>query len=289
MTITADSINLTNYLFSAPQQVNDTATWSVMSYEPDSISFDIDPMPVAVSLSGENAALEGKVGEPIPYRIANDNVAVGMWLLGLIVLTATFLRFRSLIRAGWWQALKASDTDVPSLSLHWWDYLISFLSCSIMLTFAVYAISGLGGDIDGGGTTALITVAVAAGLVFFFLVQRLMIQSWINSVFWTVGVVGQWRATFLLATAAMSALLFFIGMAAVYIPDSHPYIPYMLIGIYGLFKIFLLFGEISIFSSAKTAFSHIILYICTLEILPLFFLWKILEFLSTNTTLTDIL
>lgn len=289
MTITADSISLTNYIFAAPQQVNDTAAWSVVSHAPDSASLDIEPMAAATSLIAEKAVASGEVGEPIPYRLANDNVVVGMWLLGLIVLTATFLRFRSLIRAGWWQALKASDTDVPSLSLHWWDNLISFLSCSIMLTFAVYAISGLGNDISGGDAVVWLTAAIATGFTFVFLVMRLLIQSWINSVFWMPSVVGQWRATFLLATATMSLLLFLTGMAKVYVPEAHQYIPYMLILIYGFFKIFLIFSEISIFSSAKTAFPHIILYICTLEILPLFFLWKILEFLSTNTTLTDTL
>jgi len=288
MNTAADSTNLTKYLFAEPQQGNDTAAWNIMSHEPESISTEIVPVSEAADLSGEATVLEGEVGEPIPYRLANDNVVVGMWLIGLIVLTATFLRIRSLIRAGWWQTLKASDSDVPSLTLHWWDYLIAFLSLSIMFTFAVFAVSKMGGDISGGDSEVWFAAAVTAGLVFIFLFLRLAIQSWINSVFWSENVVGQWRATFLLATAAAAALLFFLGMATVYVPDTRPYIPFILIFIYGTFKIFLLFSEISIFSAAKTAFSHIILYICTLEILPLFFLWKFVEFLSTNTTITDI-
>lgn len=289
MNIPSDSTGLAGYAPATPQQPCDTAAWSLLSGAPDSTCLEIVPVSANLFRTTEPASLAGDAGEPLPYRLAEDNIAVGLWLFGLIVLTASFLRMRSLIRAGWWQAVKVSDAEMPSLTLHWWDYFLTFLSCAVMITFAAYAVSGVGADTAAAPLPAWLIALIATAAILILLFLRLGMQSWVNSVFWKSDVVSQWRATFLLASAGMAILLFITGTASVYVPEAQPYIPYFLIATYGMFKIFILFSEIGIFSSAKTAFSHIILYICTLEMLPLFFIWKGIAFLTTSTILTDIL
>ena len=284
----ADNIDLTHLLLAGKQQVCDTAAWSVVGSKPDSLGPQLSKALSLPAPARTATLLDGIPGEPLPYQQENDIIAVGLWMLALFALTATFLRFRSLLHAGWWQAVNAPDTEVPSLSLHWWDYLLTFLAASITLIFVGYSASGLGSSLSPAEPRSWLTITIAIGAVFVVLFVRLLLQSFINAIFWSSEAVKQWKASFLLATATAAILFFFAGLAKVYYYEVHSYIPYILLGIYGLFKIFLLFNEIRIFSAFKTSFSHIFLYICTLEILPLFFLWKGIEFLSSNTTLTDI-
>ena len=121
----------------------------------------------------------------------------------------------------------------------------------------------------------LLGLATAAALLYYLL--KLWLYRLVNNVFFDGDVATDWEGYYLLHLFVMAVLLMPLCLGAVFSNWSAEKVFYLSVGFVIFAKIALFYKQFHVFSVVKISFFHLLLYFCTLEILPLLLLYKALR------------
>ena len=178
----------------------------------------------------------------------------GLLLLALAVLWGALLYY--LLGAAWAQTNVLAA--VPAQQLPQWAQ--TALAWCVGVWQSPYFLLGLG---------------TVAALLYYLL--KLWLYRLVNNVFFAPDVADDWQGFYLLHLFVMAVLLLPIALGAVYSNMPPKLVFYLTFGIVIFAKISLFYKQFHVFSVVKISFFHLLLYFCTLEILPLLLLYKALR------------
>ncbi len=231
---------------------------------------------------------QGVEGDPMPYSVENDNVMVSLLLVCLIgtamaiSASSDFFgrRLKSLFALG--QQRKSDFTETSNEI-----YVQLALSVEACLLLAIMSISYLNDYVTDTFTigqyemTALFTGVFAA-----FFTTKAALQSAVGWVFFDYEKNRQWRSRTLFLTAMLGLLLLPIVLIRSFFSiDAEISVIYAISAV-GLYELFTIYQAYRVFFLHGGMITGFILYLCTLEVVPLSLTWttlvKISEFLQIN-------
>ena len=231
---------------------------------------------------------EGReAGEPLAYRVKTDDFVVGALLL--CCLFASFFVARSrhffvikskeFFRTHHRENLFNDSSDERMAGKYFFPFV---LCCGLSMLFFNYQQRFFPDVLDAfspywlmGGNLAVLCTAY--GL-------RTLLYKFVNTVFFERESYVKWIESYHLLTVVASVLMFPLALLVVF-DDLDFEIWRPLFYFSAIFvEIFLIFKTYHIFFRGKLGFLHLILYLCTLEFLPLLSLWKGLVWVTQELT-----
>lgn len=231
---------------------------------------------------------QGIAGDPVPYTVASDNFMTSLLLACMIgsamVISASsgfFLRrlkdfFRS-SRSG-----KSNFTETSNEIRI--QFLLAFETCLLLAILFIFYLKAYVAETFTASQyqmTAIFTAAFAS----FFIIKALL-QSVVGWVFFDKKKNRQWMSCTLFLTSGLGLLL--LPMALVqsffYLEEQISLI-YLIVAVI-LYLIMSFYKQYDIFFIRKGMITGFILYLCALELIPLFSMWNVLmtigEYLKIN-------
>ncbi|EJX06670.1 hypothetical protein, membrane [gut metagenome] len=114
---------------------------------------------------------------------------------------------------------------------------------------------------------------VCCSLVY---VLRLVLYAFVNAVFFSREQNARWAEAHGLLSVVASLLFLWLALLVVFYQLDFQFWTLLFFAFWGLLEICLIFKTHCIFSEGRWGFLHIILYLCTLEFLPILSMWKAL-------------
>ena len=197
-------------------------------------------------------------GEPLPYLLRNDWMVTAV-LFGCIVLVSYVLgkerRYLSLQLKGFFNFRERASLfdDATTSDIHY-TILLLFHSC---LMYPHIALLGLFVIVN------VVLLVVKGGL-----------YEWVNWVFFTKSRCNDWLSAYLNVNAWTGLLLLPAVLLLVYFGKGSGITPFLALSVLVLSKILLFYRGFCNFFPNFYGSLHLILYFCTLEILPDLLVWR---------------
>ena len=229
----------------------------------------------------------GVAGDPVPYNISNDNI-ISSLLLGCFVMTllAFALSKNFVIQQikHFFYIPKREDIKTPTSSEVIALMYFTLQTCLLLAMAYFFYVKAYVAD-----TFVYEDEYLFIGLIFLMIliytILKYPLYTLVNYTFFSGNNNGQWIHTMLLLSAIEGALLFPAILFQSYF-DAPPqnvitYAVFVLV----LVKIFTFYKCFVIFFRKNGLFLQIILYFCTLEIIPLLALWGGLGIITNALTI----
>jgi hypothetical protein len=227
----------------------------------------------------------GVAGDPVPYRVQNDNVITSLLLACFLISVIAFANTRkffirqikNFFYAPREERIEFSET---SNELRFQLFLVGITSLLIALLFYFYTLDNIGKTFVLQSQYTLITIFLLITLSFFVLKAGL--YTMVNLVFFDSKRNQQWMKAWLFIVS-MEGVLFFpaVLLGVYYEMDIQKVTFYVIIALI-IIKIVTIYKCFIIFSRRNVVHLQIFLYFCTLEIVPLLALWGVLVMTANN-------
>ena len=222
----------------------------------------------------------GVAGDPVPYTIHNDNIITSLLLvcfvLTLISLSNTSHFIISQAKKFFYTPHEGS-TEVAETANEM-RFLVSLIildSIMIALLYYFYSLHTYGDTYVLKSQYYLIVIYLAMTVAYFIL--RFLTYSIVNTVFFGSKKSGQFAKALLFISSLEATMLFPLVVLSVYfelsIKNAIIYFTTVLV----IVKILTIYKCFTIFFRQKVFKLQIILYFCSLEIVPLLAFWGVLE------------
>lgn len=222
----------------------------------------------------------GVAGDPVPYTIHNDNIITSLLLvcfvLTLISLSNTSHFIISQAKKFFYTPHEES-TEVAETANEM-RFLVSLIildSIMIALLYYFYSLHTYGDTYVLKSQYYLIVIYLAMTVAYFIL--RFLTYSIVNTVFFGSKKSGQFAKALLFISSLEATMLFPLVVLSVYfelsIKNAIIYFTTVLV----IVKILTIYKCFTIFFRQKVFKLQIILYFCSLEIVPLLAFWGVLE------------
>ena len=222
----------------------------------------------------------GAAATPFSFR---NNAWSGLLLLVCLLLAANLVmrlrkKFRELLRSVFLPIPGKADEPLVDDPLRYSTRLVAVVLLS--LTAAIITFAYVQHDTEFylfSETPYLLFAAFFVVWLCYFLLKRLM-SGFVNWVFFRQEKIFTWQRsyTFLYVMEAMFLLIF--ALAVMYLPVPHEKVPFLAFCLVVLVKIVLLFKTYKIFFPKIYGTLHLIVYFCTLELMPLLVMQQILTY-----------
>ena len=223
----------------------------------------------------------GVAGDPQPYSIASDNLVTGL-LLGCFVLSLlAFARSHSVLIRQFKDFFRPphnenlTTVNETSSELRFQFFLVMLAGLLISLLFYFYTLYYIGETFILRSPYYLILIYWGIMLAYFLL--KSILYTVVNAVLFDGKRNKQWMRSLLFITSAEGILMFPIMMVKGYFDISTESAGIYVIIVLSIIKILTIFKSYIIFFSRNVVKLQIILYFCALEMVPLLFLWSILN------------
>lgn len=230
---------------------------------------------------------QGMISEPVSYTLRNDHVIIGLLLLCFFVTAHIFAHNKKTVKQ-----------QLQDFCLHRADRERSFpvkTEQEIRSTAFLYLQTGLLAGIFFFGYTqmtgnifmpripsyALLAIYIAICLTYIGIKQ--MAYLFINWIFFDKKSQNSWLKSYILLMNAESVLLFPVVLTIVFFDFSAHHTILLPLFVVFFLKLLLFYKTFCYFSLTIHAILHLIVYFCTVELLPIFCLWQ------TLTKINDIL
>lgn len=219
----------------------------------------------------------GMAGDPVPYRFQNDDFVTTAILLSFFLVLWTIVRSRRFLS----QSIKdffyeprernnlfASRTESELRGQVFLIFQTCFLHAILFFGYTQVAMPDV--FVQVSPYKILGVVLLICGLYYLL---KILIYRGVNNVFFAPWQVRRWNETYLLSILGTGTAYFPISLLFVYfdVPIEQLLLPIQLALV--AVKLCLLYKSYRIFFDNRWGILHIILYFCTLEIIPLFLLW----------------
>jgi len=229
----------------------------------------------------------GVAGDPVPYNISNDNI-ISSLLLGCFVMTLlAFAVSRNFVIQqikNFFYIPRREDVKYPTSSESVALMFFALQTCLLLAMAYFFYVKAYVAE-----TFVFAEEYLFIGLVFVvilvYTVLKYPLYAMVNYTFFSGKNNGQWQNTVLLISAVEGALLFPAILFQSYFDAPPRNVIIYTISVLFLVKLFTFYKCYVIFFRKNGLFLQIILYFCTLEIIPLLALWGVLGIITNALTI----
>ena len=229
----------------------------------------------------------GMAGDPVPYNISNDNI-ISSFLLGCFILSllafAISKNFVVQQIKDFFHIPRREDIKTPTSGEVIALLFFALQNCLMLAMAYFFYVKTYVAD-----TFIFAEEYLFIGLIFLILFiyafLKYPLYTLVNYTFFHGKNNGQWTHTMLILSAIEGALLFPAILFQSYFDSSPQHIIFYAVFVLVLVKIFTFYKCHVIFFRKNGLFLQIILYFCTLEIIPLLALWGGLAIITNALTI----
>ena len=229
----------------------------------------------------------GMAGDPVPYNISNDNI-ISSFLLGCFILSllafAISKNFVVQQIKDFFHIPRREDIKTPTSGEVIALLFFALQNCLMLAMAYFFYVKTYVAD-----TFIFAEEYLFIGLIFLILFVYTFLKyplyTLVNYTFFNGKNNGQWTHTMLILSAIEGALLFPAILFQSYFDSSPQYIIFYAVFVLVLVKILTFYKCYVIFFRKNGLFLQIILYFCTLEIIPLLALWGGLAIITNALTI----
>ncbi len=229
----------------------------------------------------------GVAGDPVPYNISNDNVISFLLLSCFIMTLLAFAISRNYIVQqvkNFFYIPRREDVKTPTSNEVTALLFFALQTCLLWAMAYFFYVKAYVAD-----TFVFEDEYLFIGLIFLLIlvyaILKYPLYTLVNYTFFSGKNNGQWQYTMLLLSAIEGALLFPAILFQSYFEAPPQNIIIYAILVLVLVKIFTFYKCFVIFFRKNGLFLQIILYFCTLEIIPLLALWGGLAIITNALTI----
>ena len=227
---------------------------------------------------------QGVAGDPVPYSIAGDNLVTAL-LLGCFVLSVVyFARLKDFIFRQLHNLFRLPHGNVQEFSETSGELLMQlFLIVQTCLLFALlYFFHANTNGNDAFLFDQYLIIGIYAGIFLLYFLLKILLYQGVGWVFFNPKKNGQWIRFFLFLISFEGILIFPLVLLQSFFSLSTKTVAIYVASVVIFVKILSFYRTYIIFFNQKSAFIKNILYLCALEIVPLFYLWGILTLMSES-------
>ena len=227
----------------------------------------------------------GVAGDPVPYRVHNDNVITSLLLACFLVSIYLFANARQFFvkeAKNFFYTPREERTDFSETGneLRYQVFLVGITSLLISLLFYFHTLYYIGETFILQSQYTLIAIYFV--IVIIYVGVKMGLYTFVNLVFFNGKRNQQWLKSFLFIITLEGVLLFpAVLLGGYYEMDIHNVTTYVIISILFV-KLLTIYKCFIIFFRPNVVSLQIILYFCTLEIVPLLALWGVLVMTANN-------
>ena len=227
----------------------------------------------------------GVAGDPVPYSLRGDNILTSLLLACFILAVIAFSSSRNFVVRqfkSFFYMPHEGTTEVTETAgeLRFQVFLVLLTCIELALLFHAYATDNIG-DVYVFETQYHLIVLFFAITVAYFIAKWLL-YSVVNSVFFDGKRNRQWLQTLLFITAVEGVLVFPVLAFQAYFNLSLENVEVYFTVVLIIVKFLTIYRAYVIFFRQNAWKFQIILYFCTLEIVPLLALWVALVFTANS-------
>ncbi|MEG2156804.1 MAG: DUF4271 domain-containing protein [Bacteroidaceae bacterium] len=219
----------------------------------------------------------GMAGDPPPYRLSSDNYVTGALLLSFFLVIYVIVRsshiFMQQIKDFFYvnehESLFGISTEMEQSGQL---FLISQTCFILGILFFDYTQITMTDVANQVSPYKLLCLDI--GILFVYFTVKVSLYSCINWVFFEKKKCKQWISSYFLIILGIGISLFPIALLVVYFDLSLPSVQISVIIVLIIANTLLFHKCYNIFFNYPYGYLHLILYFCTLEILPLLMLWR---------------
>ena len=220
--------------------------------------------------------------ETTPFRFRHDGWSGLLLLLCLLLAVSLLMRlrknFRELLRSVFLPIPGKKDEPLVDDPLRYSTRLIAVALLSITAAMVTFAYTQHEVDFYPFPETPYILFGAFFLLwIAYFLVKRMM-SSFVNWVFFRSEKIFTWQRAYTFLYVIEALLFLPVALSVIYLPIPHDEVLILALSLIILVKIVLLFKTFQIFFPKMYGTLHLIVYFCTLEIMPLLVLWQALAY-----------
>jgi hypothetical protein len=228
----------------------------------------------------------GKDGLPIPYNIGNDNGVTGVLFLCFFVtcyvLTLGKHFFLQQIKSFFHSHNLDNVFTVETSSEFRYKWALVIQTCAMFGFGFLYYTQATNPDFVYH-VPAVFSLGVYTLIFFLFFVCKGLLYQFVNWVFFRKDQRILWHESYFLIIALVGLCCFPVVLLSNYFNLNFSQSSLFFIFIVILSQILLIYKCYSIFFSEKHGFFYLIVYFCTLELMPCLFIWQVL--ILSNTLL----
>ena len=224
----------------------------------------------------------GFAGTATPFRLRSEGWSGFLLFLCLVLATCLVLRLRKkfgeLVRSIFFPIPGKKDAPLVDDPLRYSTRLLA--GCLLSLTAAMVTFTYTQYDVDYypfSYTPYILFFAFFVLWLGYLLLKRLAI-SFVNWIFFRPEEIFTWQRAYTFLVMAESLLFLLLAMIVVYLPVSLNVVRIMALVLVSFIKIILLFKTYQIFFPKIYGTLHLIVYFCTLELMPLLVLLQVLTY-----------
>lgn len=222
----------------------------------------------------------GIAGDPVPYTVHADNLMTGLLLLCFIMIVVAFSsvkdfllhQFKSFF---YFSRDVSSEISETAVEFRFQFFLVMLASLLISLLFYFYTLYYIGETYILRSPYYLILIYW--GIIMGYYLLKAMLYTIVNLVLFDSKRNKQWMRSFLFISSVEGILMFPIMMINGYFDISVASASVYVLVVLTIIKILTFYKCFVIFFSRNVVKLQIILYFCALEIVPLLFVWSILN------------
>ena len=227
----------------------------------------------------------GVVGDPVPYSVRGDNLITSLLLVCFVMAVISFSNAHSFIirqAKNFFYVQREGTTEITETTNEFrFQTFLSFLTCILIsLLYYFYTLHYF------GDTFALVSqyhlIAIYLVMVVVYFLVKMLLYTIVNSVFFFGKENGQWMKTLLFIVSVEGVLLFPAVILWAYFNLSLQNVVIYFVAVLIIVKILTFYKCFLIFFRRNVVKLQIILYFCTLEIIPLLTFWVALEMTANS-------
>lgn len=229
----------------------------------------------------------GILGDPAPYSVSNDNVVAGTLLVCFaLVMIASSMSSDFIVRqikGLFHRPYRRTNVGETGHEVRFQVFLVVQTALLLSITYYLFTRSENGGNyiVDSQLLVVGIFFAIFLG---YFLIKKLL-YSVVNWVYFDRKSNQQWSQLTLFVVSAEGVLILPAVLLMIYFGLSAQYTLIYVAAIVGLVKLLLFYQGYVIFFKRTAASLQIILYFCTLELMPLIALIGFLVYTDNYLTI----
>ncbi|MDD5854801.1 MAG: DUF4271 domain-containing protein [Prevotella sp.] len=226
-----------------------------------------------------NEGRYGVPGDPIPYSIRGDNTVTSVLFGCFILALIAFSRSRQFIfrqaRTFFFDPKNQTTNESETTQEYRFQFFLIFQTCLLLSVVAFLYVQERVTD------TFILSspyqlIAIFFGVFVAYVIIKVLLYNCVNIIFFNKTDNVRWLRHLFFILSSEGMLLFPLVMLQSYFDLSLQKALLYLIIVVILVKIMLLYKSFVIFFKQNSHFLQIVLYFCTLEIIPLLSLWGIL-------------
>jgi hypothetical protein len=227
----------------------------------------------------------GVAGDPIPYTVQHDDVITTLLLLLFVLATIAFSNTRHFVvrqTKNFFSTNREGLTEITETAVEIrFQTFLAFLNCLLLaILFYFYTLNFIGETFLLDSQYHLIAIFLGLSVAYFLI--KALLYTMVNNVFFDSKKNRQWMKSFLYITSIEGALLFPLVVIWTYFDISIQNAVIYVIVVFSIVKILQLFKCFLIFFRQNVVKLQIILYFCTLEIIPMLLFWGVLVFTANS-------